>query len=93
MQRGLPVEIDHGSIEFFVDDPTKKSVVFPYTSQIDQISGDPTYQTPALLATAKVLFGKKPVDTTALGTKISNAQARIARESAMSIGEVTLRHE
>ena len=92
IQRSLPVEIDHGSIEFFVDDATKQSVVFPYTSTIDGISGDPTFQSPALLATAKVLFGKKPVDMTALGTKISNEQARIARQSAWPIGEVTLAH-
>jgi hypothetical protein len=90
MQRPLPVEIDHGSVEFFVDDSTKKSVVFAYTSTIDQFSGDPTYQTPTLLATTKVLFGKKPVDIAALGTKIGNAQARTARESAMRIGEVRL---
>jgi hypothetical protein len=90
MQRGLPVEVDHGSVEFFVDDPTKKSVVFPYTSSIDQFSGDPTYQSATLLATGKTLFGKKPVDMTALGTKISNEQARIARQSATSIGEVYL---
>jgi hypothetical protein len=90
MQRGLPVEVDHGSVEFFVDDPTKNSVVFAYTSSIDQFSGDPTYQSAALLATGKTLFGKKPVDISALGTKISNEQARIARQSATSIGEVYL---
>jgi hypothetical protein len=90
MQRGLPVEVDHGSIEFFVDDPTKKSVVFAYASSIDQFSGDPTYQSATLLATGKTLFGKKPVDMSALGTKITNEQARIARQSATSIGEVYL---
>ena len=90
MQRGLPIEVDHGSVEFFVDDPTKKSVVFAYTSSIDQFSGDPTYQSASLLATGKALFGKKLVDLAALGTKISNEQARIARQSATSIGEVYL---
>jgi hypothetical protein len=90
MQRGLPVEVDHGAVEFFVDDPTKKSVVIAYTSSIDQFSGDPTYQSATLLATGKALFGKKPIDMSAIGTKITNEQARIARQSATSIGEVYL---
>ena len=92
MQRALPAEVDHGSVEFFVDDPSKSSVVFPYVSTIDQLSGDPTYQAPTLLATTSALFGKKPVDLANLGKKISNAEARTARQSAMSIGEVALRH-
>lgn len=97
VQWPLAVEVDHGSVEFFVDDATKNSVVFPYTSTIDQLSGDPTYQTPVLLATASSLFttsaAKKAALATALGKKIGNAEARVARESAMSIGEVTLRTE
>ena len=95
MQRQLPVEVDHGSVEFFVDDSTKKAALFPYTSTIDQLSGDPTYQTPTLLATAKSLFAasKKTTDVTSLGKKIGNAEARVARESAMRIGEVSLRHD
>ena len=51
-----------------------------------------TYQTPALLATAKSLFAAaKKADTTSIGKKIGNAEARVARESAMRIGEVSLR--
>ena len=92
-QRGLPVEVDRGSIEFFVDDATKKAVVFPYTSTIDQISGDPAYQTPTLLATAKILFAKRAIDPTALGKKIGLTEAREIRASAMPIGEVTLEHK
>jgi len=93
MQYQLPVEVDHGSVEFFVDDASKQSVVFPYTSTIDQFSGDPTYQTPTLLATAKSLFtaSQRMAATTSIGKKIGNAEARVAKESAMRIGEVTLR--
>jgi hypothetical protein len=94
IQRALPVEVDHGSVEFFVDDATKRSVVFPYTSQIDQYSGDPTYQTPLLLASAKILYGKKAMPAaTAIGKKIGLDEARVARASAMSLGVVEMRSE
>ncbi len=89
-QDRLPVEVDRGSIEFFVDDPSRQAVVFPYVSVIDQLSGDPKYQTPVLLASAKVLF-KKGVDLMALGKKIDINFAREIRASATSIGEVELK--
>jgi len=90
-QSQLPIEVDHGSVEFFVDDSTHNAAVFPYVSTIDQLSGDPTYQSPTLLATASSLFTAKNADPTTLGKKITNAEARIARDRATRIGEVTLR--
>jgi hypothetical protein len=91
MQDSLPVQVDRGSVEFFVDDPTKAAVVFPYISVIDQLSGDPTYQSPTLLATPKVLFGKAAVDPTSIGKKIDNDFARSVRATADRIGEVELK--
>lgn len=88
VQDPLPVELDRGSLEFFIDDPTQDAVVFPYTSTIDQLSGDPTYQTPTLLASAKYLYGKKAVDPTAVGKKIDLDTARAARATARRVGGV-----
>ena len=62
-QDRLPIALDRGSIEFFVDDPTHDAKVFPYVSSVDQLSGDPKYQTPVLLAGASTIFGKKAVTT------------------------------
>ncbi len=94
IQDGLPVEVDRGSIEFFLQDPSsdKSAVVFPYTSTIDQYSGDPSYQTPALLATAKVLFPKTGMaaDPAAVGKKITIDDARRVRANATRIGEVAV---
>src|SRR6185436_5926614 len=93
IQDGLPVQVDRGAVEFFLDDPTQQAVVFPYVSVIDQFSGDPTYFSPTLLATPRALFGKQamaPIDTTAIGKKITIADARAARENAKSLGVVQL---
>jgi hypothetical protein len=84
----LPIEVDRGAVEFFVDDPTKQAVVFPYTSTIDQYSGDPTYQSPALLATAKFLYGKGAAVPTTLGRKITIDDARAIRLTTTMLGEV-----
>lgn len=87
-QWALPVELDRGAIEFFVDDSTKNAVVFPYTSTIDQYSGDPTYQSPALLASASYLYGKgKPMPAT-IGRKITIDDARAIRLKTTMLGEV-----
>jgi hypothetical protein len=95
MQDLLPVQVDRGSIELLVEDPTRKAVVFPYTSTIDQFSGDPTYQSPTLLASPKVLFGKTgtPAPTSLLwpGKKIDIDLAREVRATATRIGEVAMR--
>ncbi len=91
MQWGLPVEVDQGTIEFSIDDPTKKAVVFPYTSTLDRYTNDPMYQSPPLLASAKVLFGKTAFDPTAVGKKITLDDARAVRAAMTSIGEVELK--
>lgn len=101
MQQALPLEVDRGSVEFFVNDPcatssTNYAVVFPYVSTIDQLSGDPTYQMPTLLANPNVLFAKKAlrvVDTTALGKKIDSTFARDIRAKAQRLGRATLTRE
>jgi hypothetical protein len=95
VQDALPVQVDRGSIEFWIDDPTQEAVVFPYTSTIDQLSGDPTYQYPTLLATAHTLFGKKGmtamVATQNPGRRIDNREARAIRATAAHIGEVQMK--
>ena len=87
-QASLPAEVDGGSIEFFVDDPSKQAVVFPYSSTIDDLSGDPTYQGPTLLASAKSLF--KMGATQILGRKIDSEFARGIRESATRLGQASV---
>ena len=87
-QASLPAEVDGGSVEFFVDDPSKTAVVFPYSSTIDDLSGDPTYQGPTLLANAKVLF-KMGMPVT-LGRKIDSELARGIRESATRLGHASV---
>jgi hypothetical protein len=91
----LPVTVEGGSVEFLVEDPcanddNRYAVVFPYTSSVDDLSGDPRYQTPVLLATANVLYGKKAVDPTTLGTKITSEHARKVRDNARREGTVSL---
>ncbi|HET7712894.1 MAG TPA: hypothetical protein VFL80_13260 [Thermoanaerobaculia bacterium] len=88
IQDRLPVEVDRGSVEFFIDDPSRDAVVFPYTSTIDQYSGDPAYQSPTLLASANILYSKGGVHPTAIGKKIDNSFARGVRATAMRVGEI-----
>jgi len=90
LQDALPVQVDRGSIEFFVDDPTLEAVVFPYVSVIDQFSGDPAYQYPTLLAGAKDLFAKGVLKPTEIGKKIDLTTARAVRANADRIGEVKM---
>ena len=95
LQDRLPVSVSHGSVEFYVDDPcasdqSKFAVVFPYTSTIDNKSGDPSYQSPVLLATPTALYkaaGQK-VDPTTFGKKIDMGFARRLRATAMRITPV-----
>jgi hypothetical protein len=94
IQDGLPVQVDRGAVEFFLDDATQQAVVFPYVSVIDQLSGDPTYFSPTLLATPKVLFNKQAaaaMNTTAIGRKITIDDARAVRENAKSVGVMELK--
>jgi hypothetical protein len=90
MQWSLPVEVDGGSIEFFVDDPTRNAVVFPYTSTLDRYTNDPMYQSPALLATAKTLYGKMARQA-ATPRKVTLQEAREARAAAAPLGRVELK--
>jgi hypothetical protein len=97
-QAPLPVAIDVGSVEFFVDDPcaaddTRYAVVFPYTSTIDNRTGDPTYTTPILLAEPGILFAKgQKIDPTTLGKKIDTTYARHVRNQAQRTGAAKLTH-
>jgi hypothetical protein len=86
-QASLPVEVDGGSVEFFVDDPSNQAVVFPYSSTIDPLSGDPSYQGPTLLASAKILFKMGSPQPTTLGRKIDTDFARGIRATATRMGE------
>jgi hypothetical protein len=96
MQDRLPVSLEAGTVEFFVDDPCAAdnalyAVVFPYTSTIDQRTGDPTYQTPTLLADPKILFAKgRKIDPAAIGKKIDAAYARNVRAQALRRGMAKL---
>ena len=90
LQDTLPVQVDRGSIEFFLDDPGKDAVVFPYISVIDQFSGDPAYQNPVLLAGPKSLFAKGVLKPTEIGKKIDLTTARQVRANADRIGEVEM---
>jgi hypothetical protein len=98
-QDSLPVTIESGTVEFFVDDPcsldsNRFAVVFPYISTIDQYSGDPAYQVPTLLASPSVLYSKgqeaKSGDTTATGKKIDSAYARGIRDQVERLGTARL---
>jgi hypothetical protein len=91
-QDRLPVNVDRGSVEFYVDDPCASdqnnfAVVFPYTSTIDNKSGDPSYQSPVLLATPTALYkaAGKGADPTTLGKKIDTSFARRLRATATRI--------
>jgi hypothetical protein len=105
-QQPLPVTVEGGSIEFLVQDPCtadddRYAVVFPYTSTIDNVSGDPRYQTPTLLASPGLIFGKKGngnakvsaavmADPTKVGKKIDLAYARKVRASVTREGKLDL---
>jgi hypothetical protein len=90
IQDRLPVEIDRGTIEFTVDDPSLDAVVFPYSSTIDALSGDPTYQTPVLLASPRAIYGKRAIVQEALGKKITIETARAARATLGASTRATL---
>jgi hypothetical protein len=96
LQESLPVQVDRGSVEFFVDDPCandsqRYAVVFPYVSTIDQLSGDPTYQTPVLLAPPNSIFAKAmKLDPSTVGKKIDSTYARNVRGAAEKLGRAML---
>jgi len=94
-QQRLPVEVDAGAIEFFIDDPlandpNNSAVVFPYVSVADDLSGDPKYQSPVLLASPSVLF-KQGGQAAQIGKKIDISTARRVRDGAVRLGTATLK--
>ena len=94
LQDRLPTTINNGSVEFYVDDPCaadndKFAVVFPYTSTIDNLSGDPSYQSPVLLASASTLFKMGAKDATAVGKKIDTSIARRLRSVSMRVRTIS----
>ena len=98
-QAALPTLVVAGSVEFFVDDPCanddqRYAVVFPYTSTIDNRTGDATYLNPTLLAEPGILFAKgRKIDPTSLGKKIDSAYARKVRDHAQRSGVASLKRE
>jgi hypothetical protein len=97
IQDALPIQVDSSTVEFFVEDPCSSSdanyaVVFPYTSTVDQLSGDPTYQSPALLASPGSIFAKSKliVDPLQVGMKINTAYARGVRALGEKRGKARL---
>lgn len=96
MQGPLPVELSRGSIEFWVEgdafqnDPAQRAVVFPYTSMVDNRSGDPVYVEPVLTAPASSLYAKSKdaqAATRLIGTSIDSATAARIAQKALYLGE------
>ncbi|HEX7705183.1 MAG TPA: hypothetical protein VF701_01880, partial [Thermoanaerobaculia bacterium] len=97
IQHLLPVQVNSGTVEFWVEDPCAThpvdyAVVFPYTSTIDELSGDPRYQSPTLLASAGSLYNAKTakIDPHSIGKKIDVSYARGIREQAERRGKAQL---
>lgn len=91
-QDRLPISVDGGTVEFFIDDPHQDAVVFPYASIVDNRSGDPVYVAPILLASPKYLYGNTKVKptTTEIGKRIDPARARQIAESMQRRGYVRI---
>lgn len=96
IQDRLPVTIDRGTLEYFIDDPGVNdpdgyAIVFAYASVVDNKSGDPVYVEPVLLANPSYLYGKvQPKDPLTVGKKIDKDYARRVRGSAERIGTATM---
>ncbi|HET7706022.1 MAG TPA: hypothetical protein VFM36_08055 [Thermoanaerobaculia bacterium] len=78
----LPIEVDRGTIEFTIEDRSQDAVVFPYAATIDQLSGDPTYHSPVLLASPGAIYSKAAFDPTTVGRKIDRKVADQVRANA-----------
>lgn len=87
IQDRLPANVDHGSVEFWIEDPQLDAVVFPYASVVDNRSGDGSYINPVLLASPGIIFPKIAA-TTEVGTKINTDIARRVRATAISLGKI-----
>jgi hypothetical protein len=90
IQDRLPTAVDHGSIEFFVDDPTEDALVFAYASVIDNRSGDPVYREPVLLASPGILFKAGLDQPVQIGRPITPEIARQVRQSAQPLGRIAI---
>ena len=86
-QQALPVSVVDGTVEFFLDDPTQDSVVFPYISVVDNRSGDGVYGNPILLADPDILFKKKMAHQS-VGKEIDTGTARLVRERTERLGRI-----
>ena len=97
IQDRLPVAVDNGSLEFSVYDPCaadddRYAVIFPYTSTVDERTGDPTYQQPTLLANPSAVYAKgKVIDPLTVGKKIDSAYAKRVFANAQDRGRAFLR--
>lgn len=87
-QDRLPVTVDHGSAEFWIDDsdPQRSALVFPYASVIDNRSGDAIYISPTLLAFPSELAPLSEGKRTRELPKISIDTARDVRATAIRAG-------
>lgn len=90
-QQLLPVSVDHGSIEFWVEDPEPNvdDFVFPYVSIVDNRTGDATYIEPKLLAAPSYIAPFKTGRRSA-STPIRTDQVRRVIESARYLGIATV---
>ncbi|MFN2441494.1 MAG: hypothetical protein ABR517_02300 [Thermoanaerobaculia bacterium] len=91
LQQTLPVSVDHGSIEFWVEDPdpNEDDFVFPYVSIVDNRTGDATYIEPKLLAAPSYIAPFKTGRRSA-STPIRTDQVRRVIESARYLGIATV---
>lgn len=89
IQDRLPVAVDGGTVEFFLDDPSLEAVVFPYVSIVDNDSGDAVFMNPVLLADPGILF-KHAAEKRELGKKIDTEIARKVKAQARSLGSAKL---
>lgn len=81
IQDALPVTVDHGSAEFWIDDdPSGESLVFPYASVVDNRSGDAVYVSPVLLA-----FPSELAPLSAGGSKAAPELRRISADDLRTI--------
>jgi hypothetical protein len=92
-QDRLPAAVDHGSVEFFVEEHVQDdAVVFPYASVIDNRSGDPIYVEPVLLASPGILYKMQQANQP-VGKKINLETARRVAGKATLVAEVEMTAE
>lgn len=89
-QDRLPVAVDHGSAEFWIDDadPAMEALVFPYMSVVDNRSGDAVYVTPALLAFPSELapLSSSKLASAAVPARLTIESSRATRRAARHVG-------